>query len=254
MNSSSPNGDKFEMDFTPAIEILFSDQDLVAVNKPAGFVTIRDGYDASRPNIHQKLSQQYGRLWVVHRLDAETSGILLFARSAEVHRTLSLQFELHTVVKVYHLLTLGAVEWQEREVRLPLRVDGDRRHRTIIDQAGGKPAQTDFYLCERFSDDFSLLSAQPHTGYTHQIRAHCAALGLWLIADPLYFPRPYPPQLGVWSPHRLDLFPRIALLPLTRTALHAVAITIEHPTNSQVMTISAPYPDDFTAALVQLRK
>lgn len=242
------------MDYQTPIDILYCDQGLVAVNKPAGLITIRDGYDIERPNLHQELSREFGRLWVVHRLDADTSGIIFFARSQEVHRSLSRQFEHHTVHKVYHLLTLGSFEWQERQVNFPLKVNGDRRHRTIVDPSAGKYAATDFRLVERLGTDFALLSASPHSGYTHQIRAHAAALGLWLLADPLYFPRLFPAEPDTLHPRRGELLQRISNLPISRTALHALSIQFEHPLTLQSFTLSAPYPEDFSAAITTLKR
>lgn len=242
------------MTVSTTYEILFQDHDLLAVNKPAGTITIRDGYDPLRLNLHQALSTEYGRLWVVHRLDADTSGVLLFARNPEMHRYLSDQFEHHTIQKTYHLLTLGHFEWQEKQVDFPIKVDGDRRHRSVIDPQNGKPAVTDFSLIELFDDEFALLSASPASGYTHQIRAHCAALGLWLIADPLYFPRVYPPPADAKHLSRRELFNSIAKLPITRTALHAFSIRFDHPVTQKLMMISAPYPEDIKAAISRLRE
>ncbi len=234
-------------------EILYTDEAILAVNKPAGLLVIPDGYDTSKPNLQALLSQTYSRLWVVHRLDQDTSGVLLFARSAEAHRHLNAQFEHHMIRKTYHLLTWGAVDWDSRTVNLPLLVNGDRHHRTVIDLQRGKPAHTVFTVLERFSGEISLIAAVPTTGYTHQIRAHCAALGLWLVNDPLYFPRSFPPPTDFQPLHRTDLVQHVQFLPISRTGLHAQQISFQHPNSDLPLTLQAPYPQDFVQTLKLLR-
>ncbi|HWR66578.1 MAG TPA: RluA family pseudouridine synthase [Bellilinea sp.] len=236
-----------------AIEIIYQDDALLAVNKPAGLPVIPDGFDPDKPNLHHVLSQTYGRLWVVHRLDKDTSGVILFARSAEIHRQLNVQFEHRALSKTYHLLTWGPVPWESLTVNYPLRINGDRNHRTIIDVHNSKPAQTDFNLLERFSGKISLLSASPFSGYTHQIRAHCAATGLWLVNDPLYLPHPIPPSADFQPPHRSDLLPQVEYLPISRTALHAQQISFHHPDTNLPLTLQASYSRDFTETLKLLR-
>ncbi|WP_299027959.1 RluA family pseudouridine synthase [uncultured Thermanaerothrix sp.] len=225
------------------IEILFEDEHLLAVNKPAGILTIQDGYDAAKPFLSHLLSEHFGRLWVVHRLDRDTSGVLLFARNAQVHRSLSLQFERRQVQKIYHLITYGHLAQEEIEVTHPLRVDADRRHRTVVDPFRGKPACTIFRILKRLENDFLLLEAQPLSGYTHQIRAHLSALGLQILGDKLYKPHPVPPNRPI--------YPLAPDSPATqRVALHAFALSFRHPQSPRKrITLMAPYPSDFTSLL-----
>jgi len=217
------------------LPILWEDAALVAVNKPAGLRAIPDGYDPTLPHLHGLLSAQYGRLWVVHRLDKDTSGVMILARSAAAHRSLSLQFEQRETRKEYHALVCGAPDWEEREIDLPLRVNGDRKHRTVIDAAGGRAAFTFCRVLRRWGA-FTLLAVYPRTGYTHQIRAHLAAVGLPIAADPLYaaLARPAPPP------------------PIQRTALHAFQIHFTHPIQAAPMTLQAPYPADLEEAIGRL--
>ncbi len=170
---------------------------------------------------------------MVHRLDRQTSGVIVFARTAAAHRSLNTQFEQRQAVKTYHALVQGVPAWESRSVHLRLRADGDRRHRTVVDPGHGKSAETELLVLERF-ESFVLLQATPHTGRTHQIRAHLAALGHPLVSDPLYGG---------------------SLLPdLPRLGLHAYALRLFHPESGKEMVFTAVYPQDFEQAIHRLRQ
>jgi tRNA pseudouridine32 synthase/23S rRNA pseudouridine746 synthase len=228
------------------MEVLYQDDALLVVNKPAGLATLPDGYNPTMPHIKSVLEEQYGPLWIVHRLDKDTSGVLVLARSASVHRSLNTQFEKRQVSKVYHALVIGTPDWQERTVSLRLRANGDRQHRTVVDMQGGKPAVTHFTVLERFGE-YCLLQAVPETGRTHQIRAHLFALGLCIVGDKLYTRRtehPYKDKTGQTDP--------VAKSGLTM-ALHAASLELTHPLIGQRLKFTAPYPPELAALLMQMR-
>ncbi len=232
------------------LEILFIDPDLLAVNKPSGWLVIPDRYQPSLPNLRDHLSKIYENIWVVHRLDKETSGVLLFARTAAMHRALNKQFTQRTIEKLYRLLAIGEVKSNSWEISLPLRIDGDRAHRTVIDMRRGKSASTHFQVCNVFQSGVIQMTAQPLSGYTHQIRVHAAAAGFWLLHDRLYYPWNEPPHITGARPHLPIEYRRLAeQLPIQRLALHAESIAFIHPVTQQPVKITAPLPQDFQSTL-----
>jgi RluA family pseudouridine synthase len=227
----------------------------VVVNKPAGLPTLPDGYEAASLHLVEALKPEFGALWVVHRLDRETSGVIALARNEEAHRSLNAQFESHKVSKVYHALVSGNPIWEQRTIAAPLRADGDRHHRTVIDAEGGKPATTTFRVLQRFgrgATRYALVEARPETGRTHQIRVHLAALGTPVAVDALY---------GTGAPILLSALKHqyrgaadTERPLLERLGLHAYQLTLCHPFTGKSMQFEAPYPKDFAATLNQLCK
>jgi RluA family pseudouridine synthase len=233
--------------------ILWLDDALVAVNKPAGLPTTAGGYHPE-PNLLSRLEPEVGALWVVHRLDRHTSGIVVLARTAEAHRALNTQFQERRVLKVYHALAQGGVPWTEKSLDLPLRPDGDRRHRTVVAQAAsgprsGKPSVTLVRVLQRFAG-YTLVEAVPKTGRTHQIRAHLSAVGLPIVGDVLYGGEPALFLSAIKPGYRPSAGPERPLL--DRVALHALLLALEHPVSHEPLRLEAPYPKDFAAALRQL--
>ena len=212
--------------------ILRFDESVILVDKPAGLPVLPDGWEEDAPYLAKILEGQFGRVWIVHRLDKVTSGVMVFARTVEVHRALNAQFEKHEAEKVYHALAIGSPKWNEKTAKHPLRVNVGHRHRTMVDDRKGKPAETIFKVLERHPD-MVLLEARPMTGRTHQIRVHAYALGFPLLGDRLY------------SAPETDL--------IARPALHACSLSFRHPDSNEMIVIQSPYPEDFTQALDKIR-
>ncbi|MGB9521271.1 MAG: RluA family pseudouridine synthase [Anaerolineales bacterium] len=225
------------MDLDPHPLTIYSDATILVINKPAGLRTLPDGYDPGIEHVASVLADQYGQLWIVHRLDKETSGILVLARTAEAHRALNAQFDQHLVKKTYHAIVDGCPAWHSKIIQSPLRVNGDRHHRTVVDLRGGKASVTQCRVLEAFSAH-ALLEIQPKTGRTHQIRAHLASIGFPILQDSLYNKTKTPSEM----------------LPIQRLALHAFALEFTHPAYNTLMHFTAPYPADFQNCLEHLRQ
>ena len=226
------------------IQELFSDEHILVVNKPPGLRTIADGYNLSFPYLRPLLEDKYNRLWIVHRLDKDTSGLIILARTPAAHKALNMQFEAREVLKTYHAIIIGIPNWQELTITYPLRKDGDRKHRTVIDLKNGKQATTKTQVINKF-DEYCLVTATPRTGYTHQIRVHLTAAGFPVLSDPLYSNFRTPPK----NTHLNNMLRGI----INRVALHAFSLEFSHPQLGTRLSFQAPYPQDFAAALLSLQ-
>ena len=239
------------MKITPDYTVVFSDDDIVVLNKRSGLLIAADRYDENAPRLDVEAEKEFGRLFAVHRIDKDTSGLVIYARNPESHRSLSMQFENREVEKIYHALVYGHPLWQENHVDKKLLVDGDDRHRTVLNQKYGKVAITNF---KNFGNcgPFSWIEACPRTGRTHQIRAHLHSLGLSIVCDPLYGGNQHPVLLSEikrrWNGDTESERPL-----LSRLALHAYSLTVAHPKSGEKVTFTAPYPKDMEATRKQLK-
>ncbi len=210
------------------MNILHQDSTILVINKPAGLSTLPEGWEPDAPYLVKMLEEKFDRIWVVHRIDKVTSGVIIFALTAEAHRSLNIQFEKHQVEKVYHAIVNGNPPWDEKTTKFPLRVNVGHKHRTMVDNKSGLRSETRLKVLKR-KQASALVEAMPMTGRTHQIRVHLYALGYPLLGDTLYSA------------------PETRLI--ARPALHAYSLTITHPETNERITFTAPYPNDFKQAL-----
>ena len=234
-------------------DILYQDDHLLVINKPAGVLTIpgRQGEVALREVLAEQLKIA-SELRLVHRLDRPTSGVLVLAKTIDAQRGLSRQFRRREVDKFYLALVRGVPDSPAGLIDVPLAPHPRQRHLMTVLRTRGRPSQTEWELVERFKR-FSLLRCKLLTGRQHQIRVHLNHIGLPLAVDEHYggaealclseFKRGY--QTSRRGPER----------PLIdRLTLHAERLTFTHPATGEPFTSEAPLPKDFRATLNQLRK
>ena len=205
-------------DKTP-LEVLYDDRWLAVLNKPPGMLTVpgKALEDSLLTRFQASHPEAVGPI-VVHRLDQETSGLVVFAKDKATHKALQQQFENHTIKKQYIALLDGSVSNDEGIIDLPLLPDIGDRPRQRVDSENGKPAMTRYHVLERF-EGLTRIALEPFTGRTHQLRVHCShllGLNCPIVGDRLY---------GTAS---------------TRLMLHAQSITFVHPATDREMTIKAP--------------
>jgi tRNA pseudouridine32 synthase/23S rRNA pseudouridine746 synthase len=171
------------------LEIIFQDEYLVAVNKPAGMLSVPGRGEDKQDCVVARLQQEIAEIRVVHRLDCHTSGVMLLAVGPDMQRHLSRLFHDREVEKRYVALVRGLVEEDSGIIDIPMRGDPDNRPRQVIDYLKGKHAQTRWRLLRyetHASEQLSRLLLRPVTGRTHQLRVHCMALGHPIVGDCLY--------------------------------------------------------------------
>lgn len=232
------------------LEILFEDDDIVAVNKPAGMI-VHPGAGAEKGTLVAALLHHFGgveglstigaplRPGIVHRLDKGTSGAVVIARTDAAHLNLAEQFRSRRVEKTYIALLHGKVKGESGRIELPVARDLRRRSRMTARRREGREARTDWRV--RLSmDNLSLIEADLHTGRTHQIRVHFSALGSPVVGDTLYGA---PRQERIHS----ELLPGLG-----RNFLHAARIGFAHPRTGKPVEIRAPLPAELLAYLEAL--
>ena len=179
-----------------ALRVLYADEAIIVVSKPSGLLSVRGKTEV--PSVESLLTQQYGRVLMPHRLDMDTSGLMVVARTDDAYHHLQRQFLERTVSKTYvALLDLPTPNAQVHTyengdrgtIDLPLRPDPLDRPRQVVDREGGKPAVTDYEVTGQTAEGYLRLLLIPHTGRTHQLRMHCAhqeGLGRPILGDNLY--------------------------------------------------------------------
>jgi 23S rRNA pseudouridine1911/1915/1917 synthase len=226
------------------LAIVYEDDDLLVVNKPAGMV-VHAGAGVSRGTLVNALLYHTGRLsatggaerpGIVHRLDKNTSGLILIAKNDAAHQALAAAFKARAIQKTYWALVHGRLSRDEGEMAAPIGRDPFRRVRMSTGGIRPREASTRFRVLRRLRD-FTLLEVSPQTGRTHQIRVHLAWLGHPVVGDTLY-----------GAPSRIRIRGKEEKT-LTRTFLHAAALEFRHPRTGQRTLFRAPLPPDLAQFL-----
>ena len=221
------------------LDIIYEDKDLLVVNKAAGMVvhpapghvddTLVNALIALYPDIQRENSEQ--RPGIIHRLDKDTSGLIIVARNAATHSALADQMKRHAIVKRYLALVEGVVALDQGSIDAPIGRNPRHRQQMAITVVKSRAARTHFRVQERF-DRHTLLLLELETGRTHQIRVHLKAIGHPIVGDPIY---------GSGSINRS--------LSLKRQFLHAYQLKFTHPTTGTSVDLEAPLPEDLQALL-----
>lgn len=238
-----------------SLDVLYEDEDIAVINKPAGMI-VHPGAGEDTGTLVAALLNRFGgadglstiggllRPGIVHRLDKETSGAIVIARTDAAHRKLVEDFQARLVEKTYVALLHGKMKGESGSVDLPVARDLNRRARMTSRRREGREARTDWKVRLRF-DSFTLIEANLHTGRTHQIRVHFSTLGCPVVGDTLYG-APRQERIGE------ELLP-----PLGRNFLHSARISFAHPRTGERMQFQAPIaPElvDYLKALGQMAK
>lgn len=233
------------------LEILFEDEHVIVLNKASGLLTIADRFDHQAPNLRALLTKRFGEIFVVHRLDRDTSGVIVFAKTQQAHRDLNEQFEQRTTTKIYHALAAGIVSQDELRIDIPLLRDPSNSG-LMRPSARGKESLTLIKTLKRYRVA-TLLECDLRTGRQHQIRVHLGTIGHPLLVDADY---------GTSSEFYLSSIKRRYNLKkgeeerplMARNALHAYELRFRHPASSESVHFLAPYPKDFRATIQVLDK
>lgn len=228
------------------LDVLYEDKHMLAVNKPPGMVVHPGAATGEDTLVHALLAHCAGSLsgiggverpGIVHRLDKETTGVIVVAKTDQAHRALADQFASRTLTKEYAALVAGVPQLLSGMIDRGIARHPVHRHRMTVGE-GGKPARTAWERVEAFAEVAALVRCRIFTGRTHQIRVHLKSIGHVILGDALYG----------WKPD-----PRLPLAP-ARVMLHAEHLVLAHPVTGRELDLRAPLPPDFQAMIKALRR
>ena len=201
------------------LEIIYQDESVLAVNKPAGLLTVPGRGPDKQDCLYHRVLEQFPDALMVHRLDMDTSGLVLFARSLEAQRNLSMQFEKREISKIYVAFVEGVIDQDEGMVDYPMRKDMEQRlpPKHLVDCVRGQKAVTEWKVVER-GNDTTRVELSPQTGRSHQLRVHMQSIGHPIVGDPIYG-------------HSAG-----------RLMLHARTLEFRHPVTGEPIRLECPVP------------
>jgi len=231
------------------LEIIYEDESLIAINKPVGLL-VHPSHNEKSGTLLNGLAYYFWktagepiRPGLVHRLDRNTSGVIVLAKTPRAHRTLSKHFRERWVKKFYLALVSGRVEADNGEIDAPIgSKEGPNvwpRWQIMNEKEGGKPAKTKYRIIRRFAGN-TLLELEPQTGRTHQLRIHCNLIGHPIVGDPIYRP------VGIGSD------PLVARYKIKHHLLHASQLILRHPAGGRELDLRASMPQLMQDLIAQL--
>jgi 23S rRNA pseudouridine955/2504/2580 synthase/23S rRNA pseudouridine1911/1915/1917 synthase len=231
-------------------EIIFENDHFVAINKPAGLLSIPDR-EQSQPSLKDMLMARYGKIFTVHRLDRDTSGMIVFAKDETTHKYLSLLFESRDVEKYYRAVVLGLPVPEKGSIDAPISEHPLHKGSMVVHR-NGKPSLTDYEVIEGHRS-YSLVDFRLHTGRTHQIRVHAKNIGHPIVCDELYGDGKPVLLSSLKKKFKLSKQEEEERPMIGRLALHSykLVFTDEQGTRHELI---APVPKEFRALFQQLGK
>lgn len=229
---------------------IFENDDFIALNKPAGLLSVPDR-EGKEISLKRLLQEQYGKIFTVHRLDKETSGLIIFAKNEAAHKHLSLQFEARATKKIYHGLVIGSPFEKKGTIDAPI-TEHPAKNGTMIIHRKGKESLTDYEVLYDFGI-YSFVQFQIHTGRTHQIRVHMKNLGYPIVCDIVYGDGKPVFISAIKKKYNLSKKEEEEKPILGRLALHSFQLSFKD-VNGELKELKAEIPKDMRATLQQLKK